>query len=48
MRMNEAQKVMIKMGVNDAMVFTDKSLKGFSPSFTKKGPGRKHKHGVSK
>ena len=48
MRTNNAQKMMIAMGVDPAMVFTDKSQKNFSASFTKKGPGRKHKQGGRK
>jgi len=46
--MNAAQKLLVKIGVNPAMVMTDKGLKGYSPSFTKKGPGRKHKQGAIK
>ena len=46
--MNTAQKLLIQIGVNPAIVMTDKSLKGYMPSFTKKGPGRKHKQGATK
>jgi hypothetical protein len=47
--MNTAQHVLMKMGVDPSLLFLDRSQAGYSPSFTKKGPGRKHSYkGVKK
>ncbi len=43
--MNEAQKLMVRMGVDSTVVLLAHKTPKFSKSHTKKGPGRIHKQG---